>query len=138
MSLDEGFFTLVQKILKSLILFIAFFLFFEFIFSTHFHKLIEFSNYNSVINEIDSQGNYGLSWSFESQGSAPRYAAFFADPLELSASLLLLISMLLFNFWNNKKNINYFLIFLIVVAFLLSFSRGSIVACIGIILFGLL
>ena len=137
-SLDEGFFTLVQKILKSLILFIAFFLFFEFIFSTHFHKLIEFSNYNSVINEIDSQGNYGLSWSFESQGSAPRYAAFFADPLELSASLLLLISMLLFNFWNNKKNINYFLIFLIVVAFLLSFSRGSIVACIGIILFGLL
>ena len=46
--------------------------------------------------------------------------------------------MLLFNFWNNKKNINYFLIFLIVVAFLLSFSRGSIVACIGIILFGLL
>ena len=32
-------------------------------------------------------------------------------------------------------NSNYFLIFLVVVAFLLSFSRGAIVACIGIVLF---
>ena len=137
-KIDEVFFNTIKKTLKYLILSFTFFLCFEFILSTHFHTLIDFSNYNTIINEIDSQGNYGLSWSFESQGSSPRYAAFFADPLELSASLLLLTSLLIFNFWNNKRNINYFLLFMVTSAFFFSFSRGAIVACIGIILFGLI
>ena len=92
---EKSFFLLVKKTLKLLILFTTFFLFFEFIFSIHFHNLIDFSNYNYIINEIDPQGNFGLSWSFESQESSPRYAAFFSNPLELSSSLLLLSSMLL-------------------------------------------
>ena len=136
--INEGFFNIIKKTLKYLILAISFFLFFEFIFSTHFHSVIDFSNYNFVVNEIDPQGNYGLSWSFESQVSSPRYAAFFSDPLELSASLLLFTSLLIYNFWNNKKNMNYFLLFLVAIAFILSFSRGAIVACILIILFGFL
>ena len=86
-KIDEVFFNSIKKILKYLILSLTFFLCFEFILSTHFHSIIDFSNYNILVNEIDPQGNYGLSWSFESQGSSPRYAAFFADPLELSASL---------------------------------------------------
>ena len=137
-KIDELFFNSIKKILKYLILSLTFFLCFEFILSTHFHSIIDFSNYNILVNEIDPQGNYGLSWSFESQGSSPRYAAFFADPLELSASLLLLTSLLIFNFWNNKKYINYFLLFMVGAAFLFSFSRGAIVACIGIVLFALL
>ena len=137
-KIDEVFFNSIKKILKYLILSLTFFLCFEFILSTHFHSIIDFSNYNILVNEIDPQGNYGLSWSFESQGSLPRYAAFFADPLELSASLLLLTSLLIYNFWNNKRNISYFLLFMVAVAFLFSFSRGAIVACIGIVLFGLL
>ena len=137
-KIDEVFFNSIKKILKYLILSLTFFLCFEFILSTHFHSIIDFSNYNILVNEIDPQGNYGLSWSFESQGSSPRYAAFFADPLELSASLLLLTSLLIFNFWNNKKNINYILLLMVGAAFLFSFSRGAIVACLGIILFGLL
>ena len=137
-KIDEVFFNTIKKILKYLILSLTFFLCFEFILSTHFHTIIDFSNYNTIINEIDPQGNFGLSWSFESQGSLPRYAAFFADPLELSASLLLLTSLLIFNFWNNKKYINYFLLFMVGAAFLFSFSRGAIVACIGIVLFALL
>ena len=137
-KIDEVFFNTIKKILKYLILSLTFVLCFEFILSTHFHSIIDFSNYNTLVNEIDPQGNYGLSWSFESQGSSPRYAAFFADPLELSASLLLFTSLLIFNFWNNKRNINYFLLFMVAAAFLFSFSRGAIVACIGIVLFALL
>ena len=137
-KIDEVFFNSIKKILKYLILSMTFVLCFEFILSTHFHSIIDFSNYNILVNEIDPQGNYGLSWSFESQGSSPRYAAFFADPLELSASLLLLTSLLIYNFWNNKRNISYFLLFMVAAAFLFSFSRGAIVACIGIVLFGLL
>ena len=137
-KIDEVFFNTIKKILKYLILSLTFFLCFEFILSTHFHSIIDFSNYNTIVNEIDPQGNYGLSWSFESQSSSPRYAAFFADPLELSASLLLLTSLLIYNFWNNKGYISYFLLFMVSAAFLFSFSRGAIVACLGIILFGLL
>ena len=137
-KIDEVFFNSIKKILKYLILSLTFVLCFEFILSTHFHSIIDFSNYNILVNEIDPQGNYGLSWSFESQGSSPRYAAFFADPLELSASLLLLTSLLIYNFWNNKRNISYFLLFMVAAAFIFSFSRGAIVACIGIVLFGLL
>ena len=137
-KIDEVFFNTIKKTLKYLILSLTFFLCLEFILSTHFHTIIDFSNYNTTINEIDPQGNFGLSWSFESQSSSPRYAAFFADPLELSASLLLLTSLLIFNFWNNKKYINYFLLFMVGAAFLFSFSRGAIIACIGIVLFALL
>lgn len=137
-TFNNAFFNSLKKILKYLILFISIFLCFEFVFSTHFHTIIEYSNYNSIINEINPQGSYGLSWSFESQTSFPRYAAFFADPLELSASLLLLFSMLLFYFYENNNKINYFLLFLIAFAFLLSFSRGAIVAGLGIVLFSLL
>ena len=137
-KIGEVFFNSIKKILNYLILSLTFFLCFEFILSTHFHSIIDFSNYNILVNEIDPQGNYGLSWSFESQGSSPRYAAFFADPLELSASLLLLTSLLIYNFWNNKRNISYFLLFMVAAAFIFSFSRGAIVACIGIVLFGLL
>ena len=137
-KIDDLFFNTIKKILKYLILSLTIFLCFEFILSTHFHSIIDFSNYNTLVNETDPQGNYGLSWSFESQGSSPRYAAFFADPLELSASLLLLTSLLIYNFWNNKRKINYFLLFMVSAAFLFSFSRGAIVACLGIVLFGLL
>jgi len=137
-KIDDIFFKTIKKTLKCLIVLITFFLCIEFILSTHFHTLIDFSKYNMVVNEIDPQGNFGLSWSFETQGSSPRYAAFFADPLELSASLLLLTSFLIFNFWNNKKNINYFLLFMVTGAFLFSFSRAAIIASVGIILFGLL
>ena len=137
-KIDKAFFICIKKILKYLILSLTLFLCFEFILSTHFHSIIDFSNYNAIVNEIDPQGNFGLSWSFESQGSSPRYAAFFADPLELSASLLLFTSFLIFNFWNNKRNINYFLLFMVAAAFLFSFSRGAIIACAGIILFALL
>jgi len=136
-TIDERFFNILKRILNYVIIFASIFLFFEFIFSVHFHSLIDFSNYNLIINDIYPQGNYGLSWSFESQGSYPRYAAFFSNPLELSASLLLITSFLLFDFFDNKKNIKYFLLLLVIIAFILSFSRASIVAFFLIILFAL-
>ncbi len=137
-ELSDEIYSNLKKIFLVIIASSSVFVFFEFIFSTHFHTLIDYATYNSIVNEIDPQGNYDLSWSFEGQGSRPRYAAFFADPLELSASLLLLFSFTLFFFYN-KTNTNY-LIPLLLISFLLlmSFSRGAIVACFGIILFSLL
>ena len=128
----------LKKIFLGVIITSSIFVFFEFIFSTHFHSFINYSNYNSIVNEIDPQGNYGLSWSFESQGAKPRYAAFFADPLELSASLLFLFSFIIFFFYKRVNLSNVLPFILIVFLLLMSFSRGAIVACFGIVLFSLL
>ena len=128
----------LKKIFLVIIVSSSVFVFFEFIFSTHFHSFINYSNYNSIVNEIDPQGNYGLSWSFESQGARPRYAAFFADPLELSASLLFLFSFIIFFFYKRVNFSNILPFILIVFLLLMSFSRGAIVACFGIVLFSLL
>ena len=137
-ELSDEIYSNLKKLFLVIIALSSVFVFVEFIFSTHFHTLIDYSSFNSIVNEIDPQGNYGLSWSFEGQGSRPRYAAFFADPLELSASLLLLFSFILFFFYN-KNTTNHFLPFLLIsFLFLMSFSRGAIVACFGVVLFSLL
>ncbi len=131
-------YTNLKNIFLGVIITSSVFVFFEFIFSTHFHSFINYSNYNSIVNEIDPLGNYGLSWSFESQGARPRYAAFFADPLELSASLLFLFSFIIFFFYKSVNLSNVLPFILIVFLLLMSFSRGAIVACFGIVLFSLL
>ncbi len=131
-----------EKNYKSLTLIISFifyfsflFVFSEFILSGHFHSKINFSNFNFHINEIEPQGNYGLSWTFESQGAKPRYAAFYSNPLEFSASLLLFLSYFLYYLFNRYKNFDYLPLLLVVICFYLSFSRATILAAILIILF---
>ena len=138
LEFSDKVYTNLKNIFLGVIITSSVFVFFEFIFSTHFHSFINYSNYNSIVNEIDPQGNYGLSWSFESQGARPRYAAFFADPLELSASLLFLFSFIIFFFYKRVNLSNVLPFILIVFLLLMSFSRGAIVACFGIVLFSLL
>ena len=108
---------------------------------THLHSFLGYSNYNLVVNDIDPQGNYGLNWSFESQGAKPRYASFFADPLEFSASLLLFFSLALWLFIHSKYKQNKLLfitlISLIISSFLFAFSRASMFSGILVLVFGL-
>ena len=108
---------------------------------THLHSFLGYSNYNLVVNDIDPQGNYGLNWSFESQGAKPRYASFFADPLEFSASLLLFFSLAIWLFLHSKYKQNKLLfitlISLIISSFLFAFSRASMFSGILVLVFGL-
>ena len=115
--------------------------FFENIIGIHLHSLIGYADYNMFVNDIDPQGNYGLNWSFESQASNPRYASFFADPLEFSASLILFFSVGLWYYLHSKlrnnKIIYIGLIFIVCCSFLLALSRGAILAAILVLCFGL-
>ena len=97
------------------------------------HSFLGFSEYNLVINDIDPQGNFGLNWSFEGQGAIPRYASFFADPLEFSASLILFFSIAIWFFIHSKfretkflglvSDFNYYFFFFLV------FFKGFNVFC---------
>ena len=105
------------------------------------HSFLGYSNYNLVVNDIDPQGNYGLNWSFESQGAKPRYASFFADTLEFSASLLLFFSLVLWLFTHSKYKQNkllfFSLILVIIFSFVFAFSRASMFSGILVLVFGL-
>jgi len=110
----------------------------EKIFGTHLHSILDYGRFNLVINDIFPTGNYGLSWTFERQGGFPRYAAFFSNPLEFAASLLLFLSVSLHYLLHSKYNINRLaylcLLLMVVLSFFFSYSRGAIIAS-GIIVF---
>ena len=104
----------------------------------HLQNILDYGRFNLLINDIFPSGNYGLSWTFERQGGFPRYAAFFANPLEFSASLLLFLSLGLHYLLHSKHNINRLaylcLLILVTLSFYFSYSRGAIIAS-GIIVF---
>jgi hypothetical protein len=132
---------LVVKILIGLTFFSFVIALIESMVGTHLHSFLGYSNFNLVVNDIDPQGNYGLNWSFESQGARPRYASFFADPLEFSASLLLFCSLAIWLFIHSRYKQNKFLFFtlilVVIFSFLLAFSRASMFSGILLLIFGL-
>ena len=132
---------LVIKLLIGLSLFSFVVALIETVVGIHLHSFLGYSNYNLVVNDIDPQGNFGLNWSFESQGAKPRYASFFADPLEFSASLLLFFSLALWLFIHSKYKQNKLLfitlISIIIFSFLFAFSRASMFSGILVLIFGL-
>lgn len=135
---DPYFFKTFKKVIYFLIIASSLFVITEFIFSTHFHSLIDFSKYNYDLNDIESSGNYGLSWSFESQNVKPRFAAFFSNPLEYSSSLIFLLSFILYSYYYRINNSYLFYLVLIFIGFYLSFSRGAIVSAIMVVLLSLI
>jgi len=110
----------------------------EKIFGMHLQSILDYGRFNLVMNDIFPIGNYGLSWTFERQGGLPRLAAFFANPLEFSASLLLFLSVCLNYLFHTKYNSNRLaflgLLLLVIFSFYFSYSRGAIIAS-GIIVF---
>ena len=131
---------LILKILIGICLFAFLISFSENLIGVHLHSFLGYSEYNLVINEIDPQGNFGLNWSFEGQGAVPRYASFFADPLEFSASLILFFAISIWVFIHSKfketKLLSLFLALIIVFSFFLSFSRASMFSAILMLVFG--
>ena len=131
----------ILKILIGLILFSFATALSESIVETHLHSFLGYSKYNLEINDIDPQGNYGLNWSFESQGAKPRYASLFADPLEFSASLILFFVISLWYFIHSKFRINKFfyltLISIVVFSFFLALSRASMFSAVLVLILAL-
>ena len=110
----------------------------EKIFGINLQRILDYGRFNLIMNDIFPTGNYGLSWTFERQGLFPRYAAFFSNPLEFAASLLLFLSLSLHYLLHSKYNINRLaylcLLLMVTLSFFFSYSRGAIIAS-GIIVF---
>jgi len=55
----------------------------------HLQSYTGYADYNFAVNNQEVSGNYGLTWTFETQSTSRRLASFFADPLELASSIML-------------------------------------------------
>ncbi len=75
---------------------------FEALNSTHLQTFTGYAEYYRKYFGVDPTGNYGLSWTFEIEGGARRFASFFANPLELAAATLLSGAVLVAMFIKNK------------------------------------
>ena len=97
---------------------------------THFQAMIGYADYNYYYFNQEPSGNYGLSWTFEIENGTKRFASFFANPLEYSASSVMTICVLaaLYTRNNSKIKIDQFGIVVFVstlVAVFFSLSRAS-------------
>ena len=96
---------------------------------THFHSISGHVDYYSLIEAKELEGSYGLGWTFEAAGGAPRYGSLFAHPLELAASMLMVGSIGLIYFisvpYRTNKYKYLFILFCTLVCLLLSYSRAA-------------
>jgi hypothetical protein len=106
---------------------------------THLHSLIGFSKYHLDIYEKEPAGPFNLTWTFVAQGGQKRFASLFANPLELSASMLLSISASFLLFVSSKYRVNrrFYLAVLFgsILTVLFAYSRASFVAVFVMLLF---
>jgi hypothetical protein len=91
---------------------------------THLQSLTGYSLFHQEINDIEPTGNFGLTWTFETQAVTKRMASFFSDPLELASSVLLGFSAGLIWFLTSKRE-NWFLYTLVMLCSLGSLFMAS-------------
>lgn len=65
---------------------------FEVLFNQHLQTLTGFADYSYYFFNFEPSGNYGLTWTFESEGGFKRFASFFANPLENAAAMLVALA----------------------------------------------
>lgn len=67
----------------------------EVIFDQHLQTITGFADYVYYFFNFEPSGNFGLSWTFESEGGYKRFASFFANPLEHASATLLALSVII-------------------------------------------
>jgi hypothetical protein len=93
----------------------------NYILNAHVQQYTGYTLYNQVINNLEPSGNFGLTWTFETQAVTKRLASFFSDPLELASSVLMGFAAGLIFFLTSKKEYGWF--YLLVMAC----SLGSLI-----------
>ena len=99
----------------------------------HFQTLTGYADFNYYIFNQEPTGNYGLSWTFEIDNGLKRFASFFSNPLEHSASTLLTVSILAGLYTTNSNRIKmdrfgWIVLGCTIFAILFSLSRASFVS----------
>jgi hypothetical protein len=79
----------------------------NYLLGAHLQQFTGYALYNQAINDIDPTGNFGLTWTFETQAVTKRLAGFFSDPLEMASSVLMGFAAGLIWFLTSKKEYSW-------------------------------
>ncbi len=93
----------------------------SFVLNSHLQQFTGYALYNLVINDIEPSGNFGLTWTFETQTMGMRLASFFSDPLEMASSVLMGFASGLIWYLTTKKSYHWFYLLIMVC------SMGSLI-----------
>ncbi|MDX5338872.1 MAG: O-antigen ligase family protein [Cyclobacteriaceae bacterium] len=80
----------------------------NFLLNAHLQQFTGYALYNQAINDIDPTGNFGLTWTFETQAVTKRLASFFSDPLEMASSVLMGFAAGLIWFLTTKREQHWY------------------------------
>jgi hypothetical protein len=103
----------------------------SYLLGAHLQQFTGYALFNQEINGIEPQGNYNLTWTFETTNAMKRLGSFFSDPLELASSVLMGFATGLIWFLTSKRNQQwkYLLIMLCCIGSLVfASSRASFAA----------
>lgn len=99
----------------------------------HLQTSTGYADYNFYLFNFEPSGNYGLTWTFESEGGYKRFASFFANPLELASATIIAIAVLvaLYTTENYKfklDNFGYVALAATLTCIIFAFSRSAFVS----------
>lgn len=103
----------------------------SFILGAHLQQFTGYGLFNEDINDIDRTGNFGLTWTFETQAVTKRLASFFSDPLEMASSVLMGFAAGLIWFLTSKREHNWLYILVMICSLgsmVFSASRAAFIA----------
>lgn len=84
--------------------------------NAHIQQFTGYALHNQAINNIDPTGNFGLTWTFETQAVTKRLAAFFSDPLEMASSVLMGFAAGLIWFLTSRREENWYYLLVMAVS----------------------
>ena len=104
---------------------------YELIKDQHFQTLTGYADYNFYFFGQEASGNYGLTWTFETETGIRRFASFFSNPLEYAASTLLALAVIagLYTSDNNRFKPDGFGVTVLLATFfsiIMALSRASL------------
>ncbi|WP_316737850.1 hypothetical protein [Pedobacter aquatilis] len=105
----------------------------EVITDQHLQTRTGYADYNFYLFNFEPSGNYGLTWTFESEGGIKRFASFFANPLEFASATIIAISVLAALYTNNNyklklDNFGYLALAATLCCIIFAFSRSAFIS----------
>lgn len=104
----------------------------EYLRNQHLHTSTGYMDFLVRYFDDEPTGNYGLTWSFETESGMKRFGSIFGNPLEMGASILLSLSLVLAFYTDSNSKIKFSkfgsLFFIAsLVCILLALSRASFI-----------
>ncbi|RYY07512.1 MAG: hypothetical protein EOP43_03030 [Sphingobacteriaceae bacterium] len=105
----------------------------EVFFNRQLQTLTGFADYNYYFFNFEPSGNFGLNWTFESEGGYKRFASFFTTPLEHAGATLIALSVIAATCTqdDNKIKLNNIVILALIASFMsiiFAISRAPLIS----------